>query len=100
MAQEFKEVAAQDFMTFSREPPPHVLIEALVIKIGGGGNQGIAYKAEVLNIAGWKYRALTSYGAHADAAAAAFNNVRLVLMETEDPHEIIAGLNKLVPAAK
>ncbi len=40
MTKEFKEVDPNDFLTFSKESPAHVLIEGYVIEIGGGGKAG------------------------------------------------------------
>ena len=89
MTSEFKEVDPQDFMTFSREPAAHVLIENELIKIGGGGPRGIQYKTEVLKTAGWKYGDLTSYGRNPELAAEAFNHVRRVLMQTDDAGQVL-----------
>ncbi len=88
MAKEFKEVDPNDFLTFSRESPSHVLMEGHVIDIGGGGKAGVEYKQEVMKLAGWTHHALTSYGAHPDTAAEAFNTLRKVLKNTEDPNRI------------
>ncbi len=93
MPDEYKEVDAQDFLTFSREKPSFSLIEGKLIEIGGGGKDGIEYKTEVLRLAGWKYKALTSYGAHADIAAEAFNKVRQVLARTDDADQISSSLS-------
>ena len=95
MSIEFSRVEANGFLTFSPDPPPHVKIEAYLIDIGGGANKGINYKKKVLEKAGWKYKALTSYGAHADTATIAFNNVREVLTKTEDKEEILDVLAQL-----
>jgi len=95
MAKEFKEVDPNDFMTFSRESPAHVLIEAHVIDIGGGGKKGIEYKQELLKLAGWKFHALTSYGAHAETAASAFNKLRQVLAKTDDQEQVRDGVAAL-----
>lgn len=95
MAKEFREVTADDFLTFSREIPPHVQIEAHVIEIGGGGKDGVKYKLQVLKSAGWKYHELISFGAHAQDAADAFNNIRTALMKSEDRDEVLECLNAL-----
>ncbi len=78
-----------DFLTFSREKPAHVLIEQQLIDMGGGGNRGVEFKKEVLSAAGWKYGKLVSYGAHPETAAAAFNKIRQVLDTTSDPDALL-----------
>jgi len=95
MPKEFNEVNPNDFLTFSRESPAHVLIEGHVIEIGGGGKDGVDFKQEIMKLAGWKHHALTSYGAHADLAAAAFNKVRQVLAQTDEPDQIREDLGAL-----
>lgn len=92
MAKEYKEVVAQDFLTFSRDGNTHTEIENRIIKIGGGGVKGSKYKKEVLKNAGWKYKDLTSYGAHAEVAAMAFNNIRSVISDSESPEDILEKL--------
>lgn len=84
-----REVDPNDFLTFSREQPPHVAIEQSLIEMGGNGNKGIEYKTQVLKAAGWNHGKLTSYGTHSEKAAAAFNKIRSVLMESTDPDEIL-----------
>ncbi len=95
MTKEFKEVDPNDFLTFSKESPAHVLIEGYVIEIGGGGKAGVGFKQEIMKLAGWKHHALTSYGAHADLAAAAFNKLRQVLAQTDEPDQIRENLHVL-----
>lgn len=92
MPEEFKEVDPQDFLTFSREKPSFTLMEAKLIDIGGGGKDGIDFKTDILRLAGWKYKALTSYGSHAEVAAQAFNKVRGVLAETDEAEQITTKL--------
>ena len=46
--------------------------------------------------AGWKYKELTSYGAHAKTAANAFNQVRDVLAKTENKEEILTLIKPAV----
>ncbi|MCW8948882.1 MAG: hypothetical protein OQL17_02785 [Sedimenticola sp.] len=96
MAKEFNEVTADHFLTFSRDAPPHVQIEAHLIEIGGGGKEGIKYKLQVLKNAGWKYHELISFGAHAEDAAMAFNHIRTVLLKTEERDEVLNKLTALV----
>lgn len=87
-----KEVQAQDFMTFSRETPAHVLIEQQLIDMGGGGNKGVEFKKEVMTAAGWKYGKLVSYGAHPEVAADAFNRIRGLLEKARSADELLAQL--------
>jgi len=84
-----REVDPNDFLTFSRETPPHVAIEQSLIEMGGTGNKGIEYKTEVLKAAGWDHGKLTSYGTHSEKAANAFNKIREVLMKSTDPKEVL-----------
>lgn len=91
---DFKEVAPDDFLTFSREQPSYVAIEQALIDLGGGGNRGVEYKKSALAAAGWKYGKLVSYGAHAATAAQAFNKVREALAETEDTDAILEKLQQ------
>jgi hypothetical protein len=92
MTIETKEVKADDFLTFTPGTPAHVQIESTLIEIGGGAKRGIEYKQLALEAAGWKYKELTSYGAHAETAAVAFNNIRRVLTETQEMDEILSSL--------
>jgi len=92
MTQEYKTVKANDFLTFVPGTPAHVRIETTLIEIGGGAKKGIEFKQLALAAAGWKYKELTSFGAHAETAADAFNKLGKVLTETQEKEEI---LNKL-----
>jgi len=93
MSLEFKEVSANDFLTFTPGTPTHIQIETVLIDIGGGAKKGIEYKQQALNAAGWKYKELTSYGAYAETAATAFNNLRDALAKTQDKEELLKLLN-------
>ena len=42
--------------------------------------------------AGWRHHDLISYGKFPDQAASAFNRVRLVLQQTQEPDAILAQL--------
>ncbi|MBL4704457.1 MAG: hypothetical protein JKY54_08040 [Flavobacteriales bacterium] len=84
-----REVAPNDFLTFSRETPPHVTIEQRLLELGGTGNKGIEYKTEVLKAAGWNHGKLTSYGTHSEKAAAAFNKIRDALEVSNDAAEVL-----------
>lgn len=87
-----KEVQANDFLTFSRETPAHVLIEQMLIDVGGGGTKGVEFKKEVMTAAGWKYGKLVSYGAHPEVAADAFNRIRGLLEKTQDAEQLLNQL--------
>ena len=89
---DIREVTPNDFLTFSKEKPPHSIIEQTLIEIGGNGNKGIAFKTEVLTAAGWNHGKLTSYGTHSEKAAGAFNKIREALMNTSDPSEVLSQL--------
>ncbi|CBL45011.1 Hypothetical protein HDN1F_14280 [gamma proteobacterium HdN1] len=91
---QFKEVNADDFTRFSKEQPSYVLIEQALNEIGGGGNNGVAFKKEALGAAGWKYGKLISYGAHPQTAAEAFNKVREVLSQTEEREDVLSRLKQ------
>ena len=84
-----REVDPNDFLTFTNEKPPHSIIEQNLIEMGGNGNRGIEYKAEVLKAAGWNHGKLTSYGTHSQKAADAFNKIREALSHTSDPKEVL-----------
>ena len=89
---DYKEVSADDFLTFSREQPSYVAIEQALIELGGGGIKGVEFKKSALNAAGWNYGKLVSYGAHAATAAEAFNKIREALAQSDDGDAV---LNKL-----
>lgn len=91
---EYKEVSPDDFLTFSREQPSYVAIEQALIEMGGGGNNGVEYKKNALNAAGWNYGKLVSYGAHAATAAEAFNKIREALASTDDGEEVLNHLQQ------
>jgi hypothetical protein len=95
MTQEFKQVEANDFLTFTPGTPAHVSIESALIEIGGGAKKGIEYKQLVMAGAGWKYKELTSYGAYAETAAKAFNRVREVLSKTNDKEDVLLQLKSM-----
>ena len=95
---QFAKIEQEDFMRFQPGVKPvYAQIEQTLIDIGGPGLEGSEYKAKVLQLAGWKYGKLVSFGAHPDVAATAFNLVRLVLESTQEKSGI---LQKLQPPAK
>lgn len=89
---EFAEVKSEDFTTISREQPSFLKIEAEVIKIGGGGVPGTAYKKDLLKAAGWTHHELTSYGKFPDQAAEAFNRIRASLGSTQDKDALLEAV--------
>ena len=89
---QFTEVNAEDFTRITLERLPHQEIESALISIGGNGVEGTRFKTRVLKAAGWKYERLTTYAAHPDTAAAAFNRVRGILHQTQEPEQIMAQL--------
>lgn len=91
---QFKEVSANDFLTFSREQPSYVLIEQSLIELGGGGNTGVEFKKSVMQAAGWKHGKLVSYGAHADKAADVFNRIRDALDGASNSDELMNNLSQ------
>ena len=95
MTQEFKEVEANDFLTFTPGTPAHVSIESALIDIGGGAKKGIEFKQQVMAAAGWKYKELTSYGAYSETAATAFNRVREVLSKKSEKEEVLEMLKTM-----
>ena len=92
MTHKYATVQANDFLTFTPGTPAHVEIETALIEIGGGAKKGIEFKLLALENAGWKYKALTSFGAHAETAANAFNKIGYVLSETQNSEEILSKL--------
>jgi hypothetical protein len=89
----FDEVQVQHFSSISRDPFPHVLIERALIQIGGG-EKGTQFKNDVLAAAGWTHSALTPFGKYPEQACMAWNRVRAVLAETEDPATILERLRQ------
>ncbi|ALP43556.1 hypothetical protein [Aeromonas schubertii] len=88
----FDEVTPEHFTTFSRVPPPHLQMEQLLMQLGGGGTEGTAFKKKVLLAAGWSHTGVVSFGKYPQEACNAFNRLRLVLAETEQPEEILERL--------
>lgn len=89
---QFTEVNAEDFTRITLERMPHQEIENALITIGGSGVEGTQFKTRVLKAAGWKYERLTTYAAHPATAAEAFNRVRGILQQTQEPEQILAQL--------
>nr|WP_108650513.1 hypothetical protein [Dongshaea marina] len=91
---EFKEVLAEHFLTFSRDPLPHTQIEQALLQIGGGGNEGMKFKKDIIAAGGWSHTGVVSFGKYPDEACKAFNNVRAALEKTEDPKELMKILTE------
>ncbi|MAT65169.1 MAG: hypothetical protein CMN57_05955 [Gammaproteobacteria bacterium] len=89
---QFTEVNAEDFTRITLERLPHQEIETALIAIGGNGVEGTRFKSRVLKAAGWKYERLTTYAAHPETAAEAFNRVRGILQQTQEPEQILQQL--------
>ncbi|HEY9104948.1 hypothetical protein [Chitinimonas sp.] len=89
---QFDEVQAEHFSSLSRNPFPHVLIDRALIQLGG--DHGGPYRNSVLAAAGWIHSNLTPFSKHPAEACNAFNRIRAVLAETEDPDAVLAALKK------
>ncbi len=89
MGREFAEVQADDFSKITIERLPHQEIEMALIAIGGGGVRGTQFKTDVVRAAGWNGERLATYAGKPEKAAAAFNRIRAVLVDTEDQDQII-----------
>jgi len=90
---EFESSNASDFTDFKPGHVfPHVIMEKMLTKIGGGSTPGTEYKQKVLKLAGWKYDPIIGYAKHAEIAAQTFNRLREIIQITQDKNEI---LNKL-----
>ena len=95
MGMNFEEVKEEDFMKIGGDKPPHLLIEAALIKLGGDGVDGFEYKKQVLKAAGWKHHELVSYTSKAKEATLIFNKIRSVLEKTQDKEKLIEELGTL-----
>ncbi len=90
---QFANIEPDAFMRFQLGvKPAYAQIEQTLIDIGGAGLAGSEYKAKVLQLAGWKYGKLVSFGAHPEVAAMAFNVVRLVLESTQEKDAVLQQL--------
>lgn len=87
---EFDEITPEDFTSFTPgKVAAYIEVEQLLNKIGGGGNDGTAFKKAAMKAAGWKYDGLTGYAKNPEMAAMAFNKIRLALQETQDKDELL-----------
>ncbi|MBV8467399.1 MAG: hypothetical protein JO218_15770 [Burkholderiales bacterium] len=89
---QFDEVQAAHFGMISRDPFPHVLIERALLQMSDRAVSGAKFRSEVLAAAGWKHSSLISFGKYPEDAAAAFNRVRTVLQQSDDPNAILGLL--------
>ena len=94
MGMTFDEVKEDDFMKIGGDKPPHLLIEAALIKMGGEGVGGFEYKKQVLKAAGWKHHELVSYTSKPKDATEVFNRIRVALEKTEDKDQLIDTLQQ------
>lgn len=92
MPHTLSEVQSEDFMKFGGEKPSHLLIEEMLIKMGGGGTQGGVVKKEILKLAGWTGGSLTTYASRSSVAAEAFNRIRKALETADDIESLKASL--------
>ena len=90
----FDEVKPEDFATFSRVPPPHLQMEQFLMQLGGGGTEGTHFKKKVMLAAGWSHTGVVSYGKYLQEACKAFNRLREVLVQHQDPEGILATLSQ------
>ena len=88
---EFDEVTVEDFSRL-QGPFSFLEIEASLVELGGEGVEGVNFRKAALKAAGWRHHDLISYGKFPDQAASAFNRVRLVLQQTQEPDAILAQL--------
>ncbi|MGL4251009.1 MAG: hypothetical protein ACRCR1_10370 [Aeromonas sp.] len=89
----FDEVKPEDFTTFSRVPPPHLQMEQFLMQLGGG-TDGTSFKKKVILAAGWSHTGVVSYGKYPQEACKAFNRLREVLAQHEQPDAILAALSQ------
>ncbi|MDF0604450.1 hypothetical protein HZU77_002140 [Neisseriaceae bacterium TC5R-5] len=92
---QFDEVRPEHFTTLSRNPFPHILMDRLLLQMAGADADGSQYRKEVLAAAGWKHDGLVTFGKYPNDACDAFNRIREVLAQTEEPSEVLAALIKL-----
>ena len=88
----FDEIHSSHFVTLSRTPLPHTLIEQALVNIGGGGNDGMNFRKQALAAAGWSYDGLVPFAKHPDKAAQAFNRLRAALASYTSAEALMAAL--------
>ena len=86
----FSEIRAEDFQSFTPgKIATHIQIEQTLNEIGGGGQNGVSFKRDIMKAAGWPYDGLTGYAKKAQLAAEAFNKVRKALDQTQDKQQLL-----------
>ncbi|MFN4237578.1 MAG: hypothetical protein ACK4FZ_10135 [Vogesella sp.] len=85
-------VESRHFVTLSRTPFPHLLIEQALLEMGGGGPEGMGFRKKVLAAAGWPHDGLVPFAKYPDQAAEAFNRIRLALGEGPDAATLLQRL--------
>ncbi len=91
---QFDEVMPQHFITLSRTPYPHILIDHALLQLAGGGSEASQFRLQVLAAAGWKHHAVTPMAKYPAEASVVYNRVRDVLALTQDPQQILEELAK------
>ncbi|OWY41008.1 hypothetical protein CEK28_01690 [Xenophilus sp. AP218F] len=90
---EFDEVKPEHFITLSRDPFPHILIDRALMQIAGGGPVASDFHKKALAAAGWKHHNLIPFGKHPKDAAKAYNRIREALRACrQEPEAILAAL--------
>ncbi|MCD4484237.1 hypothetical protein LQR31_07080 [Chromobacterium vaccinii] len=88
----FDEIQSKHFVTLSRTPLPHTLIEQALVAMGGGGNDGMNFRKQALAAAGWSHDGLVPFAKHPDKAAEAFNRLREAMAGAESPDALLKAL--------
>ncbi|UTH74605.1 hypothetical protein [Chromobacterium sp. IIBBL 290-4] len=89
---QFDEIHSKHFVTLSRKPLPHTLIEQALVNMGGGGNDGMTFRKQALAAAGWEYDGLVPFAKHPDKAAEAFNRLRQAMASAETADAVLQAL--------
>ncbi|GGY17533.1 hypothetical protein [Paludibacterium paludis] len=91
---QFDEVLPQHFITLSRDPYPHILIDTALLQLAGGGAEASQFRLQVLAAAGWRHHAVTPLAKYPAEASVVYNRIRGVLAVTQDPQAILDELAK------
>ncbi|QEL56007.1 hypothetical protein [Chromobacterium paludis] len=89
----FDEVHSKHFITLSRTPHPHTLMEQALVAMGGGGNEGMSFRKQALAAAGWHYDGLVPFAKHPEHAAKAFNKLRKAFDKAATAEELLKALH-------
>jgi len=90
---EFAEVKPEHFITLSRDPHPHILIDRYLMQLCGGGTTAPAYHKKVMAAAGWKHHSLTPFTKYPAEASVAYNRVRDALRACDQtPDALLVAL--------